>query len=86
MRRGLSLLAVALLAMALFYISPLWTFRIWGDQGLFGIRILRAQGDLVAFLLRGTPLAPYALLVWVAGSFLILTGAQWVFNRLALEE
>ena len=44
--------------------------------------MLRPQGGLVAQWLRGTPLAPYELLVWLVGGFLSLSVFEWLFSRL----
>ena len=82
MRRLVSLLVILGVALVLFYISRFWDFRLWGREGLFGIEMLRPQGGLLAVWLRGTPLAPYELLIWTVGSFLILTGLQLLFDRI----
>ena len=79
-RRILSLLIIAAVALGLFYLSRFWDFRLWDNQGLFGIKALRPQGGLVAQWLRGTPLAPFELIVWAVGSVLILTGLQKLFD------
>ena len=86
MRRVVALLVVTLVGLALFYISRFWDFRLWGNEGLFGINALRPQGGLLAQWLRGTPLAPYELIVWAVGSVLILTGLQKVFDRLTPDD
>ncbi|MEM9474162.1 MAG: hypothetical protein AAGA71_02635 [Pseudomonadota bacterium] len=70
-----------LLAVILLYVSRFWDFRFWSG-GLFGIDMLRPQGGLVAQWLRGTPLAPYELLVWLVGGFLSLSAFEWLFSRL----
>lgn len=80
-RRVISLLAIILVGLFLFYISRFWDFRLWDREGLFGIEMLRPQGGLLAVWLRGTPLAPYELLVWAVGSVLILTGVQKLFDK-----
>ena len=80
-RRILSLVIVALVALCLFYVSRFWDFRLWDNNGLFGIKALRPQGGLVAVWLRGTPLAPYELIIWAIGSVLILTGLQKLFDK-----
>ena len=76
---GFALFALA--ALVLFYISRFWDFRLWSG-GLFGIDALRPQGGLVAQWLRGTPLAPYELVVWLVGGFLFLSALEWLFSRL----
>ncbi|MEM8731164.1 MAG: hypothetical protein AAGF79_14730 [Pseudomonadota bacterium] len=82
MRRIAALLLVALVALVLFYISRFWDFRLWSNDGLFGIKALRPQGGLLAVWLRGTPLAPFELVVWAVGSILLLSGLQTVLDRL----
>lgn len=81
-RRGVSLALVLLTGTALFYISRFWDFRLWGREGLFGIEALRPQGGLLAVWLRGTPLAPYELLVWGALCFAVLTLLERLLARL----
>ena len=83
MRRIVALVVVLLVGFALFYVSRFWGFRLWGNEGLFGIPALRPQGGLLAQWLRGTPLAPYELMVWAIGSVLILTGLQKIFDLLS---
>ena len=56
-------------------------FRLWGREGLLGLEWLQPQGGLLARWLRGTDLAPFELLIWVVGVFLILTGLQKIFDR-----
>ena len=85
-RHVLSLLIVTLVGLALFYISRFWDFRLWDNSGLFGIDALRPQGGLLAVWLRGTPLAPYELIVWAIGSVLILTALQKLLNALTPKE
>lgn len=80
--RVFSLLIVGLVALILIYISRFWHLQLWGNEGLSGVRMLRPQGGLLAVWLRGTPLAPYELLIWVIGSILILTGLQKLFDKL----
>ena len=74
-------LAVLLFALA-WYASPWWPFRLWDNPGLLGMASLRPGGDVVAFLTRGTPLAPYDLMIWGTGCFLVLTLFQKVWNRI----
>lgn len=73
MRRVLSLLLVAIVAAALFYISRFWDLRLWGRDGLLGIEALRPQGGLLARWLRGTGLQAYELVIWTVGGFLVLS-------------
>lgn len=81
MRRLMSLLTVAAVGGALFYVSRFWDFQFWGREGLFGIEALPPQGGLLARWLRGTELAPFELLIWAIGVFLILTLTQKLFDR-----
>ena len=76
-----SLAVVLLLGLVLFYLSQFWPFRWWSNQGLFGIEAIRPQGDLVSRWLRGTPFAPYDLLVWAIGAILTLSAVQTFFDR-----
>jgi hypothetical protein len=76
MRRVIWLLIALFAGVALFYISRFWPFQWWGREGLFGLPALRPQGGLVQVWLRGTPFAPFELLIWAVGCFLFLTGLQ----------
>ena len=82
MKRVLWLCLIALLATVGFYLSRFWTLRLWGRDGLFGWDALRPQGSLLGRWLRGTDFAPFELLIWVLGVFLILTLVQKLFDRL----
>lgn len=84
MRHALNLLIIAILGVILLYLSRFWIFSFWGREGLLGIAELRPQGGLLAVWLRGTALAPFELLIWALGSFLILTGVQKVFDAVSL--
>lgn len=72
----------ALLFGALFYASRFWPFRWWDRPGLFGAEALPPQGNLVRGWLRGTEFAPFELLLWAVGAFVVLSVAQAVANRL----
>ncbi|WP_299687396.1 hypothetical protein [uncultured Tateyamaria sp.] len=82
MKRILWLLIAALTTAVLYYVSRFWTFRLWPRDGLFGIEALRPQGGLVAQWLRGTDLAPFELLIWAIGAFLLLTALQKLYDLL----
>lgn len=80
MKRALLLLIVALVALTLFYISRFWTLNLWSRDGLFGLSELRPQGGLLAQWLRGTPFAPFELLIWAIAVFISLTWLQRLFD------
>ena len=82
MRKTLYLALVAMIAAILFYLSRFWFLSLWPRSGLFGIEELRPQGGLLARWLRGTDAAPFELLIWAVGCFLILTWAQKAYDRL----
>lgn len=79
-KRIFALLLVAAAALILLYLSRFWIFEWWGRDGLFGVRELRPQGGLLARWLRGTPLAPFELLIWICSAFVLLT---WLERLLA---
>ncbi len=79
-RRLVSLLLVAILGAVLWYLSRFWDFQLWAREGLFGLEALRPQGGLLAHWLRGTRLAPFELVIWGMGVFLLLTLAQKLFE------
>ncbi|KIC48375.1 hypothetical protein [Tateyamaria sp. ANG-S1] len=82
MKRTLWLIFATLIGAILFYVSRFWDFRLWPRDGLFGIEALRPQGGLVGQWLRGTDLAPFELLIWAIGAFLILTLLQKLYDLL----
>lgn len=79
-KRILILVIVAIVTLVLFYLSRFWIFDLWSREGLFGLRDLRPQGGLLGRWLRGTPLAPFELMIWACGVFMILT---WLENLVA---
>lgn len=81
MRKLIFLALVALISAILFYLSRFWFLSLWPRSGLFGIEALRPQGGLLARWLRGTDAAPFELLIWAVGCFLILTWAQKAYDR-----
>ena len=82
MKRILWLAIATTVAAVLFYISRFWDFRLWSRDGLFGIEALRPQGGLVGQWVRGTDLAPFELLIWAVGVFLVLTLLQKLYDLL----
>ena len=82
MKRVIWLVVAGLAFAVLFYVSRFWEFRWWGRDGLFGWDALRPQGDLVSQWVRGTDLAPFELLLWGVGAFLVLTVLQKVYDLL----
>lgn len=83
MTRRIALTGITLLLGAvLLYLSRFWWLGLWPREGLLGIAALRPQGGLVAQWTRGTPLAPFELLLWAVGAVLVLTWTQWLIDRL----
>jgi hypothetical protein len=80
-RRVLSLLIVAIVTIILLYLSRFWVFDLWSRAGLFGVTELRPDGGLLARWLRGTPFAPFELLIWACGVFVVLTWVQKLYDR-----
>ena len=80
MKRALALVLVALVALIFFYLSRFWYLRLWDRDGLLGFQEIRPQGNLLAVWLRGTDFAPFELLLWAIGVFLILTVLQKLFD------
>ncbi|MEM8823008.1 MAG: hypothetical protein AAGF30_05295 [Pseudomonadota bacterium] len=77
-RRVLTLALMICVVIVLFYTSRYWPLQLWGRNEFFG---LPPQGGLVRQWLRGTPFAPFELLIWGMGSLLVLTGLQKVLER-----
>lgn len=82
MKRIFWLLIAALTTAVLYYVSRFWTFRLWPRDGLFGVEALRPQGGLVGQWVRGTDLAPFELLIWAIGAFLLLSVLQKLYDLL----
>ncbi len=80
MKRVFLLLLVALLGAVMLYLSRFWMFDLWSRPGLFGLPELRPNGGLLARWLRGTPFAPFELLIWATGVFMILTLLQKIVD------
>lgn len=82
MKRIVWLAVAAITALVLFYLSRFWTLSLWPRDGLWGLAALRPQGSLVSQWVRGTDLAPFELLIWAIGVFLVLTILQKVYDLL----
>lgn len=82
MKRILLLATITMVAAVLLYLSRFWFLDLWPRAGLFGIQELRPGGGLLGRWLRGTQFAPFELLIWVCGGFLILTMIQNLISRL----
>lgn len=76
MKRVILLFLMFAIGVIMLYLSQFWFLNIWPRSGLFGIAELRPSGGLLARWLRGTPFAPFTLLIWAIGVFLILTYLQ----------
>ncbi len=81
MKRIISLAIVAFVGFVLLYVSRFWVFRLWDRPGLFEWKELRPQGNLVAKWVRGTDFAPFDLMIWAIGVFLVLTWLQKLFDK-----
>lgn len=86
MRRIIWMTVTVIVAVVLLYLSRFWVFEFWSRDGLLGVKELRPQGGLLARWLRGTEAAPFELLIWVLGGFLILTGLQKIHDRMADKD
>ncbi|MEP3639996.1 MAG: hypothetical protein ABJN14_22305 [Paracoccaceae bacterium] len=80
MKRVIWLIVTGCMAVVFFYLSRFWYLRLWGREGLFGQDALRPQGGLVGQWVRGTDFAPFELLIWVIGVFLVLTALQKIYD------
>jgi hypothetical protein len=81
MRRVIILCLIAILAMLMLYVSRFWPLSLWSRPGLFGLDWLPPQGGLLGRWLRGTVAAPYELIIWATGCFVLLTWAQKLYDR-----
>ncbi|MEP4196235.1 MAG: hypothetical protein ABJL99_11450 [Aliishimia sp.] len=83
MRRWVTLALIAVLSAILFYLSRFWFLSLWPRSGLFGIEALRPTGGLVGRWLRGTDFAPFELLIWAMGCFVLLTLGQKIYDAVS---
>ena len=81
MKRIFWILVTTGVAAILFYLSRFWTLSLWSRDGLFGIEALRPQGSLLGQWLRGTEFAPFELVIWAVGAFLLLTLLQKFYDK-----
>ena len=81
MKKIISLFIVAATGFVLLYISRFWLFDLWDGPGFFELKALPPQGGLLKTWLRGTGLAPFELMIWAIGGFLILTLLERLFSR-----
>ncbi len=82
MKRPFLLILMLIVGIIFLYLSRFWLFDLWGREGLFGWQELRPGGGLLGRWLRGTPFAPFELLIWATGVFLILTYLQKIIDFL----
>ena len=76
MKRVFLLLLMFLVGAIMLYLSRFWFLDLWPRSGLLGWEQLRPGGGLVGRWLRGTPFAPFELLIWAVGVFIVLTWLQ----------
>lgn len=74
------------IAAILLYLSRFWTFDLWGRDGLFDVKEIRSKGGLLARWLRGTPFAPFELLIWLGGVFAVLTWLEKAYGFLGRKK
>ena len=86
MKRIAILLIVAIVGIILFYVSRFWFLDLWPRSGLFGISELRPGGGVLGRQLRGTDFAPFELLIWAVGVFLVLTWLEKIFGFFKRED
>ncbi len=82
MKRILGIGLAAALIGVLFYTSRFWLYSLWPRTGLWGVELLRPNGDLAASLLRGTPFAPASLIIWGIAAFLVLSILQAAWSKI----
>ncbi len=85
MRRWIALALITLLTCVALYLSRFWFLSFWPRSGLFGIEELRPAGGLLRRWLRGTDAAPFELLIWAVGVFVVLTIGQKIYDRLTTK-
>lgn len=80
MRHVVLLFLTFVVGVVLLYLSRFWFLDLWPRAGLFGIEELRPGGDLIRRWLRGTPFAPFELILWAVGVFVVLTWIQKLYD------
>ncbi|MEM7547385.1 MAG: hypothetical protein AAF367_17790 [Pseudomonadota bacterium] len=86
MRRVVGIAVAAIFLAVLAYLSRFWVFRWWERDGLFGIEVLRPQGELWARWMRDLGLGPYELVLWAIAAFAVLSLAQKLWDSLFNRE
>lgn len=76
MKRIILLLLVFMVGAIMLYLSRFWFLELWPRSGLLGWEALRPGGGLLGRWLRGTAFAPFELLIWICGVFMVLTYLQ----------
>lgn len=82
MRAAATIIIVVCVTVILFYVSRFWPFDFWARQSWLAQIGLRPQGGLLQVWLRGTPFAPFELIIWGATSFLILSWTEKLVGRI----
>ncbi|MEL6571229.1 MAG: hypothetical protein AAFQ64_06210 [Pseudomonadota bacterium] len=82
MRHAVLLVITFALGLVLLYLSRFWFLDLWPRSGLFGIEEIRPGGDLIRRWLRGTSFAPFELILWAVGVFVVLTWIQKLYDLL----
>jgi hypothetical protein len=76
------LLTAFLLAAFIVYASRYWIFDLWVREGLFGMAWLPPQGGLIRSWTGGTMWSPFDIVLWGIATFLLLTLAQAIRDRI----
>lgn len=83
MKRVVFLVLMGVIGAIMLYLSRFWFLDLWPRSGLLGWTALRPDGGLLGRWLQGTKSAPFELLIWACGVFLVLTYLQrfldWMF-------
>lgn len=82
MRRLVSALLVVCVATGLLYVSRFWPYPLWTGQSWLGQAGWPPRGGLLMQWLRGTQFVQFELLIWVLGSFFVLSLTEKLAHRI----
>jgi hypothetical protein len=72
------------LTLILLYLSRFWIWvGPWSQDGLFGLKIIPPNGNMVNFWLQGTWWQSFDIIIWACGGFLLLSVLQRLAARLS---
>ncbi len=83
LNRAVGLVATVVLSLVWLYTSRFWIWTApWGNEGLFGIKLLSPYGDIVRRATGGTLLNEFDIVIWGCAGPVVLSVLQWITRRI----